>query len=70
MTHQIQQSEPAISFAEQASQKQSSIVREFWDFIRYYKVWWLTPIILAILLVGTLVVLGGTAAAPFIYALF
>jgi hypothetical protein len=32
--------------------------------------WWLAPILLAVLLIGGLVLLGGSAAAPFIYTLF
>jgi hypothetical protein len=39
-------------------------------FLRANKKWWLAPILVAILLLGLLVVLGGTAAAPFIYTLF
>ena len=34
------------------------------------KKWWLTPIILTLLLIGVLVVLSGTAVAPFIYTLW
>jgi hypothetical protein len=30
----------------------------------------MTPIILVLLMLGVLVLLGGTAAAPFIYTLF
>lgn len=49
---------------------QTGIIREFWDFLRYNKKWWLTPIVLVLLLVGVLVLLSGTAAAPFVYTLF
>jgi len=58
------------AFAEQASMCRPSVLMEFWLFLRYNKKWWLTPIILVLLLVGLLIVLGGTAAAPFIYTLF
>ena len=57
-------------FADMAESPQTGIVREFWDFLRYNKKWWLTPIVLVLLLVGVLVLLSGTAAAPFIYTLF
>ena len=53
--------------------KRKNIVSEFYLFIRQNKVYWLAPIILAvILLAGVIVVgaLGGGAAAPFIYTLF
>ena len=57
-------------FADQAEQSSPGIIREFVDFLRYNKKWWLKPILLVLLLVGTLIFLGGTAAAPFIYTLF
>jgi Family of unknown function (DUF5989) len=46
------------------------LLAEFWDFLRFNKKWWLLPIVVALLLIGLLVVLSGTAAAPFIYTLF
>ena len=57
-------------FADQASQQSVGIVREFWDFLRQNKKWWLLPILIVLLLVTGLVLLGGTSAAPFIYTLF
>jgi len=57
-------------FLARASGKQTGLVSELVGFLRANKKWWLAPIILAILLLGLLVVLGGTAAAPFIYTLF
>ena len=53
-----------------ANQPQAGIVREFLDFLVHNKKWWLAPIILVLLLVGLLVLLGGTGAAPWIYTLF
>jgi hypothetical protein len=50
--------------------EQISLVREFFQFIAENKKWWLTPIVLVLLLMGMIVVLGGTGAAPFIYTLF
>jgi hypothetical protein len=47
-----------------------SLLREFWDFLRFNKKWWLLPILAVLLLFGTLVLLSSTAAAPFIYTLF
>jgi hypothetical protein len=57
-------------FAEQANRQQSGIVAEFVDFLVHNKKWWITPIILVLLVFGVLIMLGGTAAAPFIYTLF
>ena len=49
----------------------TSIILEFWDFLKTRKKWWLGPIILIMLLMGSLIVLTqGSAVAPFIYTLF
>jgi Family of unknown function (DUF5989) len=58
------------AFIEQASQARAGFVSEFLEFLAHNKKWWLTPIILALLVVGGLIALGATAAAPFIYTLF
>jgi len=48
-----------------------SIVAEFWEFLRVRKKFWLLPIVIMLLFLGTLIVLTqGSAVAPFIYALF
>ncbi len=40
-------------------------------FLKQRKKFWLAPIILVLLLIGVLIVLGGSSAlAPFIYTLF
>ena len=57
-------------FEQQAAADSRGLVAEFWDFLRHNKKWWLTPIIVAILLVGLLVMLSGSVIAPFIYPLF
>jgi len=67
---QTQQEQQARELGQQASQAQRGILGEFVDFLLHNKKWWLTPIILVLLLVGLLLVLGGTGAAPFIYTLF
>jgi len=61
---------PAGSFAQQAEGSQAGFMRELWDLLRHNKKWWLTPIIVALLIMGLLVFLGATGAAPFIYTLF
>ena len=46
-------------------------VLELWAFMKERKKFWLLPIVLVLVLVGTLIVLTqGTAVAPFIYTLF
>ena len=56
--------------AQAAEEKRSSLVGEFVEFLGENKKWWLAPILISVLLLGGLVLLGGTAAAPFIYTLF
>ena len=60
----------ANNFAHQAEQRAPGFLREYLDFLRHSKKWWLAPIILSLLVVGAIVILGGTAVAPFIYTLF
>jgi len=44
---------------------------DLWAFLNVRKKFWLAPIILVLLLFGTLIVLtSGSAIAPFIYTLF
>ncbi len=56
---------------EQAQQaKQTGILKEFFLFLRYNKKYWMIPIVITLLALAVLVLLGGTAIAPFIYTLF
>lgn len=48
-----------------------SILKEFWNFLRIRKKWWLAPIIIMLLLLGLLIIFAqSSAVAPFIYTLF
>lgn len=67
---QENENQPDSNFEQQAQQQAPGFFQEFWEFLRYNKKWWLTPIILVLLMVGLLVVMSGSAAAPFIYTLF
>jgi fluoride ion exporter CrcB/FEX len=49
---------------------QSSFLADLWALIRQKKKYWLVPIVIVMLVLGLLVFLSGTAAAPFIYTLF
>jgi len=49
---------------------ESSFVAELWGLIRQQRKYWLIPVVAVLLLCGVLVLLSGTAAAPFIYTLF
>jgi len=62
--------EGANDFSTHAADGRVGLVGEFTAFLKDNKKWWLAPIIISILGLGLLVLLGGTAAAPFIYTLF
>ncbi len=47
------------------------LLREFWGFMKVRKKFWLLPIVIILVLLGTLIVFTeSSAVAPFIYALF
>jgi hypothetical protein len=49
----------------------TSILAELWSFLRMRKKYWLTPIVLLLIIFGGLIILAqGSAVAPFIYTLF
>ncbi len=46
-------------------------LKEFWDFLKVRKKYWLFPILIVLVLFGALIALTkGTAVAPFIYTIF
>ena len=48
-----------------------ALLREFWEFLRYRKKYWLLPLVVLLVALGLLIVLtANNAAAPFIYTLF
>jgi hypothetical protein len=47
-----------------------SLLFEFGAFLAENKKWWLLPIVFVMLILGALMLLSTTAAAPFIYTLF
>jgi hypothetical protein len=53
-----------------SSEQRANFLADFWDFLRSNKKWWLLPILTILVLFGLLMLLSGTAAAPFIYTLF
>ena len=61
---------PPTSFEEASKEKRQGIIAELLSFLKHNKKWWLLPILVVLFLVGGLVVLGSTGAAPFIYTLF
>ena len=58
-------------FAQQLDEaEQLPFLVELWQFMRDNKKWWLGPIVIVLLLLGGLIALSGTVAAPFVYTLF
>jgi hypothetical protein len=51
-------------------QNNQSFSRELLTFLAQNKKWYLIPIAVVMVLMGILIILGSTAAAPFIYTLF
>ena len=48
-----------------------SFLKEFWEFLKVRKKYWLFPILLTLLIFAGLIILSqGSAIAPFIYTLF
>tara|TARA_Y100000590_G_C15609200_1_gene973152 strand:- start:214 stop:363 length:150 start_codon:yes stop_codon:yes gene_type:complete len=46
-------------------------IKEFWEFIKFRKKYWLLPAIIFLFLIGFLILLGeGTAIGPLIYTIF
>ncbi|MDW3192575.1 MAG: DUF5989 family protein [Cytophagales bacterium] len=44
---------------------------DLWQFLKERKKFWLVPMIVVLLLLGVLIVIGGSSAiAPFIYSIF
>ncbi len=70
MSNEIKRDPPQQAIEQLAGRKSPGFFREFGDFLLHNKKWWVTPIIVIMLLIGGLLFLSGTAAAPFIYTLF
>lgn len=62
--------EGKTEFERMGEMSDPGIVREFVDFLKTNKKWWLTPILIATVLMVGLVVLSSSPVAPFIYTLF
>jgi hypothetical protein len=53
-------------FVSAAQEKPPGLLAEYWDFLIHNKKWWLTPIVIILLVLSLLVILAGTVG-PFIY---
>lgn len=46
-------------------------IKEFWEFLKVRKKYWLLPILIVLVIFGGLIILAqGSAVAPFIYTIF
>jgi hypothetical protein len=47
------------------------LLKEFWEYMKERKKWWLIPVFIVFVIFGLLIILSsGSALAPFIYTLF
>ena len=47
------------------------LVKDVWDFLKVRKKYWLAPLIITIVLMGSLIIFTqGSVVAPFIYSIF
>jgi hypothetical protein len=58
------------SFEQAGHHRREGLLREFALFVRHNRKFWLIPLLLVLLTMSGIIMLGGTAAAPFIYTLF
>ena len=48
-----------------------AFLKEFWEFLKVRKKYWLLPILVVLVLFGGIIILSqGTVIAPFIYTIF
>jgi len=64
------QKDAKVDFQSRAQNPRRGLVAELWGYLNSTKKWWLTPIILWIIIFGILLLIGGSGVAPFIYPLF
>ena len=60
----------APEFASLARGRPRGTTRELLDFFVHNKKWWLIPVVIALLGLGVLVALAGSAVGPFLYTVF
>ena len=61
---------PDTAFERESQSRPPSLLAEFVDFLIHNKKWWLTPIIVVLLVLSLFIVLTNTAIGPFIYVFF
>ena len=47
------------------------LIKDIWDFLKVRKKYWLAPLIITIIIMGSLIIFTqGSVVAPFIYSIF
>ena len=61
---------PSMSDTPQLPKAPQGLLAEFWDFILHEKIWWMTPLIVFLMLmVGFILFVEASPVLPFIYTL-
>ena len=63
-------SKDASRFERLAQEERVGFLAEMAGFLKNNRKWYLVPLLVVLLLLGVLIALGSTGAAPFIYTLF
>lgn len=58
------------SFEDAADSHSGGLISDFFGFMKENAKWWLIPFVIVFGLLGVLLLIGGSGAAPFIYTLF
>jgi hypothetical protein len=66
----MQEDKKPTAFETSGDEKEAGLLREFLAMMKENKKYWLIPLVLILLVFSVLIILGSTAAAPFIYTLF
>ena len=70
MSERSEEKSKSQQFEQLGEGRQASLFEEFFTFIIENKAWWMIPIVAVFAIVGLLLLLTSTGAAPFIYTLF
>ena len=61
---------PTPGSFESAARQRRGLLREYWEFLRFHRKWYLIPVVAALVVLGILVFAAGSSVAPFIYTMF
>lgn len=70
MSHGTPPIDREAEFVSASKVSRTTLLSEVMGFLAVNKKWWLLPIMVMLLFFGLILILGGSALAPFIYPLF